>query len=97
MALLDTEYTVQPFGCVLCVQKQPQQFPQNLTTQFLITASGWYGRAVRSLMTQVQNTNLEDVEMCRILNERIMTVRPSELLVSPDCHQNVGLQPASLS
>ncbi|XP_075876851.1 transferrin receptor 1a isoform X2 [Nelusetta ayraudi] len=59
--------------------KQPQQFPQNLTTQFLITASGWYGRAVRSLMTQVQNTNLEDVEMCRILNERIMTVEKNFL------------------
>lgn len=58
------------------MQKQPEQFPENLTTQFLISAWGSYSRAVRLLMTQVQNTNLEDVEMCRLLNERIMTVRP---------------------
>lgn len=64
---------------------QPQQFPQSLKTEFLISASGWYSRAVRSLMTQVQNTNLEDVEMCRILNERIMTVEKNFLspYVSP--------------
>lgn len=95
LARIHTEYTVRAFDCVWCLQKEPQKFPQDLTTQFLISASGWYGRAVRNLMTQVQNTNLEDVEMCRVLNERIMTVRPSELLGSPDCHQSGGLQPAS--
>lgn len=66
------------------MQKKPQLFPQNLTAEFLASASGWYGRAVRNLMSQVKNTNLEDVETCRILNNRIMTVRLSELLVSGD-------------
>lgn len=38
-------------------------------------ASGAYGRASRSLAADIRDSNLDDVEMCRVLNDRIMTVR----------------------
>lgn len=63
------------------MQKNVQGFPQNLTADFLASASGWYNRAVTNLMSQLKNTDLGDVETCRVLNDRIMTVRPSESLV----------------
>ncbi|KAM9718645.1 transferrin receptor protein 1-like [Menidia menidia] len=64
---------------------QPQLFPEALTVQWLIMASGSYGRASRSLAEDIQNSDLEDVEMCRILNDRIMTVERNFLspYVSP--------------
>lgn len=61
------------------MQSQPQLFAQALTVQWLIWASGSYSRAARSMATQIENSDLEDVEMCRTLNERIMTVRPSSI------------------
>lgn len=57
------------------MQMQPQLLPQTLTVEWLIWASGAYSRAARNLARQIQNSNLDDVEMCRTLNERIMTVR----------------------
>lgn len=66
---------------VFCMQRQPQLFPQILTVQWLIRASGSYSRAARSLAAQIENSDLEDVEMCRTLNERIMTVRPSSICI----------------
>lgn len=63
------------------MQTQPQLFPQALTVEWLIWASGSYGRAARSLATQIENSDLEDVEMCRTLNDRIMTVRPSSICI----------------
>uniref|UniRef100_A0A1A7YT03 Transferrin receptor protein 1 n=1 Tax=Iconisemion striatum TaxID=60296 RepID=A0A1A7YT03_9TELE len=53
---------------------QPQMLPKALTVQWLISASGSYSRASRSLETDIQNSNLDDIEMCRIINDRIMTV-----------------------
>uniref|UniRef100_A0A1A8IDL2 Transferrin receptor protein 1 n=1 Tax=Nothobranchius kuhntae TaxID=321403 RepID=A0A1A8IDL2_NOTKU len=53
---------------------QPQMLPKALTVQWLISASGSYGRASRSLETDVQNSNLDDIETCRIINDRIMSV-----------------------
>ncbi|XP_045908240.1 transferrin receptor protein 1-like [Micropterus dolomieu] len=53
---------------------QPHLFPKALTVQWLISASGSYSRASRSLAADIQNSNLEDIEMCRIINDRIMTV-----------------------
>ncbi|CAG5897096.1 unnamed protein product [Menidia menidia] len=41
---------------------QPQLFPEALTVQWLIMASGSYGRASRSLAEDIQNSDLEDVE-----------------------------------
>uniref|UniRef100_A0AAQ5XMU7 Transferrin receptor protein 1 n=1 Tax=Amphiprion ocellaris TaxID=80972 RepID=A0AAQ5XMU7_AMPOC len=48
--------------------------PKTLTVQWLNSASGSYSRASRSLAADILNSDLEDVEMCRIINERIMTV-----------------------
>lgn len=60
---------------LLCFQLQPQLLPKTLTMQWLISASGSYSRASRGLAADIQNSDLEDVEMCRIINDRIMTVR----------------------
>lgn len=62
-------------GCYVCFQMQPQLLPKALTMQWLFSASGSYSRASRSLAADIENSDLEDIEMCRILNDRIMTVR----------------------
>ncbi|XP_041848167.1 transferrin receptor protein 1-like [Melanotaenia boesemani] len=66
-------------------QMQPQLFPKALTVNWLIMASGSFGRAHRSLMADIDNSDLEDIEMCRLINDRIMTVERSFLspYVSP--------------
>ncbi|CAK6952118.1 transferrin receptor protein 1-like [Scomber scombrus] len=64
---------------------KPDMLPRSLTMQWLISASGSYSRASRSLAADIQNSNLEDIEMCRVLNDRIMTVERNFLspYVSP--------------
>ncbi|XP_034559007.1 transferrin receptor protein 1-like [Notolabrus celidotus] len=64
---------------------QSQKLPQSLTVQWLRSASGSYSRAADSLMADIQNSNLDDVEMCRIINDRIMAVERNFLspFVSP--------------
>lgn len=57
------------------LQLQPQLFPDSLTVQWLILASAAYGRASRNLAADVMNSNLDDIEMCRVINDRIMAVR----------------------
>ncbi|XP_062335426.1 transferrin receptor 1b [Osmerus eperlanus] len=54
---------------------------QSLSGNWLAFASGSYSRAVRRLQADVLNTDLNDAEACRFLNERIMTVEQS--LLSP--------------
>lgn len=54
---------------------QPELLPKALTVQWLIRASGSYSRASRNLAKDIQNSDLEDIEMCRIINDRIMTVQ----------------------
>ncbi|KAM9350106.1 transferrin receptor 1a [Symphorus nematophorus] len=71
---------------VKAVQRvQPQLLPKALTVQWLISASGSYSRASRNLAADVQNSDLDDIEMCRIINDRIMTVERNFLspYVSP--------------
>ncbi|XP_013869286.1 transferrin receptor protein 1 [Austrofundulus limnaeus] len=58
---------------------QPKLLPKALTVQWLIQASGSYSRASRNLAKDIQNSDLEDVEMCRIINDRIMTVEKNFL------------------
>ncbi|KAM6989589.1 transferrin receptor protein 1-like [Tautogolabrus adspersus] len=73
-------------GKVMAVRrKQPQKLPKALTVQWLNSASGSYGRASDNLMTDIQNSNLDDIEMCRIINDRIMAVERNFLspYVSP--------------
>ncbi|KAK9538845.1 hypothetical protein VZT92_003992 [Zoarces viviparus] len=59
--------------------------PKALTVKWLILASGSYSRAARKLVEDIQKSDLEDIEMCRILNDRIMTVERNFLspYVSP--------------
>ncbi|KAM8727995.1 transferrin receptor protein 1-like [Acanthopagrus schlegelii] len=64
---------------------QPQLLPKDLTMQWFFSASGTYGRAARQLAEDVTNSNLDDIEMCRIINDRIMAVERNFLspYVSP--------------
>uniref|UniRef100_A0A3P9KPP3 Transferrin receptor protein 1 n=1 Tax=Oryzias latipes TaxID=8090 RepID=A0A3P9KPP3_ORYLA len=58
---------------------QPQLLPSALTVQWLMSASGSYSRAARSLESDIQNSDLEDIQMCRLINDRIMTVEKNFL------------------
>uniref|UniRef100_A0A8C7K3J3 Transferrin receptor protein 1 n=1 Tax=Oncorhynchus kisutch TaxID=8019 RepID=A0A8C7K3J3_ONCKI len=53
---------------------QPQLLPKSLSVQWLISATGSYSRAASSLATEIDNSNLEDAELCRNINDRIMSV-----------------------
>ncbi|XP_031694592.1 transferrin receptor 1a [Anarrhichthys ocellatus] len=59
--------------------------PKALTVKWLMLASGSYSRSARQLVEDIRNSDLEDIEMCRILNDRIMTVERNFLspYVSP--------------
>ncbi|XP_054889541.1 transferrin receptor protein 1-like [Poeciliopsis prolifica] len=67
------------------LQMQPQLLPKSLTVQWLISATGSYSRAAQSLQNDIQNSDLEDIEMCRLINDRIMAVERNFLshYVSP--------------
>uniref|UniRef100_A0A8C8J832 Transferrin receptor protein 1 n=1 Tax=Oncorhynchus tshawytscha TaxID=74940 RepID=A0A8C8J832_ONCTS len=53
---------------------QPQLLPKSLSVQWLMSATGSYSRAASSLATEIDNSNLEDAELCRNINDRIMSV-----------------------
>ncbi|XP_042070236.1 transferrin receptor 1a [Haplochromis burtoni] len=79
-------HVVQINARVKAVQRmQPQLLPKALTVRWLIMASGSYGRASSALAADIQNSDLEDIEMCRVINDRIMTVERNFLspYVSP--------------
>ncbi|XP_032421763.1 transferrin receptor protein 1 [Xiphophorus hellerii] len=67
------------------LQMRPQLLPKSLTVQWLISATGSYSRAAQSLQNDIQNSDLEDIEMCRLINDRIMAVERNFLshYVSP--------------
>uniref|UniRef100_A0A3Q3WYC2 Transferrin receptor protein 1 n=1 Tax=Mola mola TaxID=94237 RepID=A0A3Q3WYC2_MOLML len=81
---------------------QQQLFPQGLTVRWLISASGSYSRASRNLASDIQNSDLDDIEMCRIINDRIMTVERNFLspyvspIESPFRHILLGSGPHTL-
>uniref|UniRef100_A0A673XHD0 Transferrin receptor protein 1 n=1 Tax=Salmo trutta TaxID=8032 RepID=A0A673XHD0_SALTR len=56
------------------IQKLQSVLPKLLSVQWLISATGSYSRAASSLSNEIDNSNLEDVEMCRNINDRIMSV-----------------------
>ncbi|XP_057713092.1 transferrin receptor 1a [Corythoichthys intestinalis] len=72
------------------------------SVQWLISASGSYSRASRDLMKDIQNSDLNDVEMCRIYNDRIMSVERNLLSAyvsareSPYRHILLGSGPHTL-
>lgn len=47
---------------------------ESLSTKWLNAAKSSYGRAAASLNIDIRNTDLDDMEMCRIINNRIMKV-----------------------
>ncbi|XP_028986996.1 transferrin receptor protein 1-like isoform X2 [Betta splendens] len=64
---------------------QPQLLPKTLTVQWLISAYSAFNRASRSLTADIQNSDLEDIKMCRSINDRIIMVERNFLspFVSP--------------
>ncbi|XP_061790776.1 transferrin receptor protein 1-like [Nerophis lumbriciformis] len=79
---------------------QPNLIPMSM--QWLYSAAGAYSRAARNLMTDIQNSDLGDVEMCRIYNDRIMSVERNFLSAyvsakeSPFRHILLGSGPHTL-
>uniref|UniRef100_A0A8C9U3X0 Transferrin receptor protein 1 n=1 Tax=Scleropages formosus TaxID=113540 RepID=A0A8C9U3X0_SCLFO len=59
--------------------------PEVLSTQWITSAFGSFSRAASSLTTTIQNSDLSDTELCRIINDRIMRVEHNFLspYVSP--------------
>ncbi|XP_060762416.1 transferrin receptor 1a [Neoarius graeffei] len=57
------------------------RLPKTLEMKWIMSAVGSYGRASRSLFTTIQNSDLDDLEQCRIINDRIMGVERD--LLSP--------------
>uniref|UniRef100_A0A8C9ZGL0 Transferrin receptor 1b n=1 Tax=Sander lucioperca TaxID=283035 RepID=A0A8C9ZGL0_SANLU len=71
---------------VVRVYKRISQLSQSgqlkgVNSNWLNRARGSFQRAVMSIKTDIQNTDLSDKEACRILNDRIMSVEHS--LLSP--------------
>ncbi|KAK9979830.1 hypothetical protein ABG768_013239 [Culter alburnus] len=57
------------------------RLPSTVTMQWLLSAQGSYDRAASALVSAIRNSDLEDMEQCRILNNRIIRVEGS--LLSP--------------
>lgn len=56
---------------------QSSRLPSSFTSTWLISAMGSYGRGARRLYNDIDNSDLEDTEQCRILNDRLMRVKCS--------------------
>ncbi|XP_062337094.1 transferrin receptor 1a [Osmerus eperlanus] len=57
------------------VQKMdPSPLPKDMSVQWLSSALGSFARASRSLANDIQNSDMNDVGMCRSINDRIMQV-----------------------
>uniref|UniRef100_A0A8C1ZHZ9 Transferrin receptor protein 1 n=1 Tax=Cyprinus carpio TaxID=7962 RepID=A0A8C1ZHZ9_CYPCA len=57
------------------------RLPSTVTMQWLLSAQGSYDRAASALISAIRNSDLDDMEQCRIINNRIMRVEGS--LLSP--------------
>ncbi|XP_053507835.1 transferrin receptor 1a [Ictalurus furcatus] len=57
------------------------RLPKTLQMMWFMSALGSYGRASRNLIGTIQNSDLDDLEQCRIINDRIMGVERD--LLSP--------------
>ncbi|KAI4904695.1 hypothetical protein NFI96_027265 [Prochilodus magdalenae] len=55
--------------------------PKTLKMEWLMSALGSYSRASKKINSNIQDSDLEDVEQCRIINNRIMGVERN--LLSP--------------
>ncbi|XP_063074931.1 transferrin receptor 1a [Engraulis encrasicolus] len=61
--------------------KRSSMLPRTVTTDWLTSARGSFGRSARELRRVIRESNLEDVEQCRKINDRIMRVEAN--LLSP--------------
>ncbi|KAJ8270381.1 hypothetical protein GJAV_G00113770 [Gymnothorax javanicus] len=61
--------------------KKSKILPEDLTSEWLMSASGAFWRASSGLITAIENSDLTNVETCRIINDRIMKVEKG--LLSP--------------
>ena len=52
----------------------PSPLPKDMSIQWLISAKGSFARASRGLANDIQNSDLNDVGVCRSINDRIMQV-----------------------
>uniref|UniRef100_A0AAZ1X8F4 Transferrin receptor protein 1 n=1 Tax=Oreochromis aureus TaxID=47969 RepID=A0AAZ1X8F4_OREAU len=81
---------------------QPQLLPKTLTGQWLVMASGSYNRVSSILTADIQNSDLENMETCRMINDRVMTVERNFLspyvspIDSPFRHILLGSGPHTL-
>ncbi|KAF4076346.1 hypothetical protein AMELA_G00213420 [Ameiurus melas] len=57
------------------------RLPKTLQMTWFMSALGSYARASRNLISTIQNSDLDDLEQCRIINDRIMGVERD--LLSP--------------
>uniref|UniRef100_A0A669D8K8 Transferrin receptor protein 1 n=1 Tax=Oreochromis niloticus TaxID=8128 RepID=A0A669D8K8_ORENI len=84
------------------VKLQPQLLPKTLTGQWLVMASGSYNRVSSILTADIQNSDLENMETCRMINDRVMTVERNFLspyvspIDSPFRHILLGSGPHTL-
>ncbi|XP_061097771.1 transferrin receptor protein 1-like [Conger conger] len=61
--------------------KQSEILPKDLTAQWIMSSAGAYSRASNDLVIDIKESDLTDVERCRIINDRIMRVEKN--LLSP--------------
>ncbi|XP_073720037.1 transferrin receptor 1b isoform X1 [Misgurnus anguillicaudatus] len=67
--------------CTNDLKRKKVDKSDSLSTQWLMSAKGSYSRAAYSLQNYIRNSDLEDMEMSRIINNRIMKVEHN--LISP--------------
>ncbi|KAJ3594715.1 hypothetical protein NHX12_004022 [Muraenolepis orangiensis] len=60
---------------------QSSLFPKALTSQWLVAASNSFSQASRNIGTEIQNSQLSDLVLCREINDRMMQVERN--LLSP--------------
>uniref|UniRef100_A0AAZ1WVK2 Transferrin receptor protein 1 n=1 Tax=Oreochromis aureus TaxID=47969 RepID=A0AAZ1WVK2_OREAU len=96
-------HVVQINARVKNVQRvSPQLLPKTLTGQWLVMASGSYNRVSSILTADIQNSDLENMETCRMINDRVMTVERNFLspyvspIDSPFRHILLGSGPHTL-
>uniref|UniRef100_A0A8C2EA63 Transferrin receptor protein 1 n=1 Tax=Cyprinus carpio TaxID=7962 RepID=A0A8C2EA63_CYPCA len=75
------KYTSVIRSYVSQIRSKSGRLPSTVTMQWLLSAQGSYDRAASALISAIRNSDLDDMEQCRIINNRIMRVEGS--LLSP--------------
>lgn len=67
--------------CV-CPTFQSSHLPEHVQMPWLTSALGSYIRASNRFITSIENSDLDDLEQCRIINDQIMGVNKNAMIVS---------------